>query len=242
VRCEIFRDALSARIDCEQEPVSPGLVDRHLESCAACRAWYSDAQDLRRWMVVRAMPEVPDVTDVILDRIPAPSGKRRGARIGLGIVAVAQLALSVAQLLGAATGLGAMPGASMMGHLTHETGAWNLALGVGLLWAALRPRSAAGQLPLLTGFVLVLTALSVGDLLGHAVTAERLISHVFVVLGLALLFVVRHQHRDDRRPGTGDALISESRFEREPGVPDTPGERLPSHRKWHRPASRHRAA
>jgi predicted anti-sigma-YlaC factor YlaD len=242
VRCEIFREALSARIDGEQEPVSRGLVARHLGSCAACRAWYTDAQDMRRWMIVRAVPEAPNLTEVILGRIPAPRGKRRPARIGLGIVAAAQLALSVAQLLGAATGLGAMPGAAMMGHLTHETGAWNLALGVGLLWAALRPRSAAGLLPLLSGFVLVLTALSVSDLLGHAVSAERLVSHVFVVLGLALLFVVRHQHRDDRRPGTGDALIPESRFEREPNVPDTPGEQLPSHRKWHRPASRRRAA
>lgn len=241
MRCEIFRDALSARIDGEQEPVSPDLVDRHLESCTGCRSWYSSAQNMRRWMIVRAVPEVPDLTEVILDRIPAPSGERWGARIGLGIVAVAQLALSVAQLLGTATGLGGVP-AVMMGHLTHESGAWNLAVGVGLLWAALRPRSAAGQLPLVSGFVLVLTVLSIGDLVGHTVTAGRLASHVFVVLGLALLFAVRHQHRDDRRPGTGDALLPQSAFEAAAAVPDTPDEHLPSHRNWHRPASRHRAA
>ncbi|GHF42238.1 putative anti-sigma-YlaC factor YlaD [Amycolatopsis bartoniae] len=242
MRCEIFREALSARIDGEREPLDPAVVDSHLETCQDCRAWYSRAQDLRRWMTVRAAPVVPDLTGVVLDRVPAPTGERWPARIGLGLVAMAQLTLSVAQLFGTATGMGAA-GGSMLSHLTHESTAWNLAVGVGLLWAALRPRAAAGQLPVLSGFVLVLTALSVADLAGHAVTTARLASHAFVVLGLALLFLVRHQHRDDGRPGIGDALVPAPHAE--PG--SSPGERLgdiprPRHPRWHRPASRRRAA
>ncbi|WP_236796326.1 zf-HC2 domain-containing protein [Amycolatopsis sp. GM8] len=242
MRCETFREALSARIDGEPEPVDPATVDRHLESCADCRAWYSGAQDLRRWMTVRAAPAMPDLTGVILERIPAPTGERWPVRIGLGIVALAQLALSVAQLLGAATGMDAMSGASMLEHLTHESTAWNIAVGIGLLWAALRPRAAAGQLPVMTGFVLVLTGLSIADLLGHAVSLGRLASHVFVVIGLALLFVVRHQHRDDRLPGAGDALTPGRRVEPSGSTSDAPDAPQPHHPRWHRPASRHHAA
>ncbi|GAB3002748.1 zf-HC2 domain-containing protein [Amycolatopsis acidiphila] len=242
MRCEIFRDALSARIDGEQEPLDPDVLDRHLETCADCRAWYSAAQDLRRWMTVRAAPVVPDLTEVVLDRIPAPTGERWPARIGLGLVALAQLTLSGAQLFGAATGMGAMPAAFMTGHLSHESTAWNLAVGIGLLWAALRPRAAAGQLPVLTGFVLALVAFSVGDLLGHAVTPGRLASHVFVLLGLALLFVVRRQYRDDGRPGTGDALTPQHRTAPGTDPGEAADEPLPGPRRRHRPASRHRAA
>lgn len=205
MRCEIFRETLSARIDGEPEPLAAAEVDRHLESCADCRAWYSRAQELRRFMRVRAAPVVPDLTGVVLERTPAPAGARQGARIGLGAVAMAQLGLSVAQLLGGATGMTTM---AMAGHLSHESTAWNVAVGVGLLWAALRPNAAGGQLPVLTGFVVVLLGLSIADLVGDVVTPARLASHVFVLLGLVLLFVVRRQHNDRHgSPGNGDAMF-----------------------------------
>ena len=193
-------------------------------------------------MTVRAAPPVPDLTHVILDRIPAPTGERWGVRIALGLVAIAQLGLSAAQLLGVATGMGAVSGAAMLGHLTHESTAWNLAVGVGLLWAAVRPRSAAGQLPVLTGFVVVLTALSIADFVAHDVTLGRLASHVFVLAGLVLLFIVVRQHRDgDGRPGTGDALTPGAAIASESDIA-TAGDTEPQQHRWHRPASRHHAA
>lgn len=240
MRCEIFREALSARIDGEPEPLRPGEVDRHLETCADCRAWYSGAQDLRRFMTVRAAPAVPDLTGVLLQRIPAPAGERWGARAGLGAVAVAQLSLSVAQLMGVATGMSI---GTMADHLSHESTAWNLAVGVGLLWAALRPRAASGQLPVLTGFVTVLLGLSVTDLLGHTVTAGRLASHVFVLLGLVLLFVVRHQyhHRHDA-PGNGDAVVPGAEIRGTAGLATAAEETRLGPRRRHRPAGKHNAA
>jgi predicted anti-sigma-YlaC factor YlaD len=242
VRCEIFREALSARIDGEPEPLEPAEVDRHLESCAECRAWYSRAQDLRRFMTVRAAPVVPDLTGVVLERIPAPTGERWGARVGLAIVAIAQLSLSVAQLLGMGNG---MTISAMAGHLSHESTAWNAAVGVGLLWAALRPKAAAGQLPVVTGFVLVLLGLSVVDLMGNAVTGARLASHVFVLLGLVLLFVVRHQYNKRHgAPGNGDAVTPGAEIGGTEGFagPAAVPDEARSGPNWRRPASRHNAA
>lgn len=76
----------------------------------------------------------------------------------------------------------------------------------------------------------------------HEVTVGRLASHVFVVLGLALLFVVRHQHRDEDRPGSGDALVPAEHVESGAEAGEHAGESARPHPRWHRPASRRRAA
>jgi predicted anti-sigma-YlaC factor YlaD len=194
-------------------------------------------------MLVRAAPPVPDLTRLILHRTPAPDAERWPARIALLLVAFAQLTLASAQLFGVASGMRELPaGASMLDHLTHEGTAWNLAVGVGLLWAALRPSSAAGQLPVLTGFVAVLTAFSAADLITGTVTVQRVLTHVFVVAGVVLLYVVRHQHRGTRgprplaepEPGSAETE-AESAFSRQPH----PASGRP---RFRRPAGRHDAA
>lgn len=200
MKCETCREALSARLDGEAEPVPPDAVDRHLAGCPACKSWQRRAEDLRRTMTVRPAPAVPDLTAPILAR--APTIRRRWvARAALGVIALVQLTLGMAQLLGVATGMPAHgDGGMMVGHLSHESTAWNLAVGVGFAWAALRTRAAEGQLPLVAGFVLVLATVSAADLLGAGVTVSRLLSHIPVVLGLLLLCVVYRQDRHDRRP------------------------------------------
>ncbi|SFW76864.1 zf-HC2 domain-containing protein [Amycolatopsis australiensis] len=187
MECEECREALSARLDGETEPVSP---DEHLAACAACREWFAGAERLRRAMLLHPAPPVPDLTAAILDRTPAPSGEGWGLRLALAVVAIAQLGLAFAQLLD--------PGHAL--HLDHESGAWNLAVGIGLLVAVFRPRTAGGQLPLLAGFVAVLLVLSAADLAAGRVALSRLATHALVVLGLALLFVVHRAHRDRHTP------------------------------------------
>ncbi|WP_410640260.1 zf-HC2 domain-containing protein [Amycolatopsis sp. lyj-346] len=190
MRCEECREALSARLDGEAEPVSP---DAHLASCAECREWSAGAERLRRTMLLRPAPPVPDLTAAILERTPAPSGERWGWRIALALVAIGQLGLAFAQLLGTTHAHDGV-------HLGHESGAWNLAVGIGLLTAAARPGTAGGQLPLLTGFVAVLLGLSAGDLAAGQVTLSRLATHLLVVLGLALLYAVHRGHRGHGTP------------------------------------------
>ncbi|MFD9892392.1 zf-HC2 domain-containing protein [Amycolatopsis sp. NPDC059027] len=215
MRCEECREGLSARIDGETEPGPPGAVDRHLAGCVACRTWFADAERLNRGLLLRPAPPVPDLTAAILDRAPAPSGEGWPLRIALGVVAVAQLALAFAQLLGSGDAHHLNDPVQLAGHLAHESGAWNLAVGVGLLWATFRPKTASGQLPLLTGFVVVLFGVSTGDLFAGQVTAGRVLTHTLVVLGLALLYAVHRQHRDRHSPlptvvsdGAGGADVS----------------------------------
>ncbi|SDW74249.1 Predicted anti-sigma-YlaC factor YlaD, contains Zn-finger domain [Amycolatopsis xylanica] len=208
VSCEIFREALSARVDSEQGPLPDDQVDQHLATCQACRTWYERSQRLRRSMLLRSAPEVPDLTAVILENSPPPSREKWGLRVALAMVGLVQCGLAFAQLLGTETGLHGGHGGAGAEHLLNEGAAWNLAIGIGLLWAALRTRAAAGQLPMITGFVLVLSAVSASDLINGQVSATRLVTHVFLVVGLALLFAVYRQHRARLRPDplVGDAL------------------------------------
>jgi predicted anti-sigma-YlaC factor YlaD len=193
VKCEDCREALSARLDGEAEPMPARAVDRHVSTCADCRSWLVRAERLHRSLLLSAAPPVPDLTEAILERTPVPVNEGWPARIALGLVAVAQLTLALSQVLDVHAG-------HETGHLTHESSAWNLAVGIGLLWAALRTKAAAGQLPVLTGFVVVLTVLSAIDAVNGNVTAGRLLSHGLVVAGLLLLLAVHRQHRDRTRP------------------------------------------
>ncbi|SEP53100.1 Predicted anti-sigma-YlaC factor YlaD, contains Zn-finger domain [Amycolatopsis saalfeldensis] len=246
VSCEIFREALSARLDSEPGPLPADQVDAHLATCSACRGWYARGEALRRAMLVRSAPAVPDLTASILAQAPPVSREKWGLRVALGLVGLVQCGLAFAQLLGMDTGVHGGPGgAAMAGHLINESAAWNLAVGIGLLWAALRTRAAAGQLPMIAGFVLVLTVVTTSDLIGGQVTAGRVLTHVFLVVGLGLLFAVHRQHRARQEPGPG--LGDELGTGTETRVPDrgTLGPARPATRRGRnqqRPAGRHHAA
>lgn len=198
VECSVCREALSARLDGEESPVAEADVRRHLAECAECRAWESRAVALSRELRVRAVPRTPDLTASVMRALPAPA-VRRWPRVLLGVVAVAQIALGVLQLLSAGGH------EAMAGHLFHESTAWNLALGAGFGWAAWRSRAGAGILPVLGAFLAVLTFVSVHDLITGTVSAGRLVSHLPLVAALVLLLVIRHDHRDSE-PGPGHGV------------------------------------
>lgn len=239
MKCETVREALSARIDGEQEPIPADTTDRHLNACPACQDWYRRAETLRRATILHTAPEVPDLTAAIMAQLP-PRRENPYTRIALGAVAAAQTVLALTQLFGVAADHAHE--AFMMGHMSHESAAWNVAIGIGLVWAALRTRAAAGQLPMLTVFVAVLTAASLLDLTRGDVTAARLISHIPVILGVTLLYLVYRQHRDDDHPHHTTALTppEASGLDRVElrVTPRDPGESF-GHQ---RPASHHRAA
>ncbi|AOS64840.1 zf-HC2 domain-containing protein [Actinoalloteichus hymeniacidonis] len=211
--CERYREALSARIDGEASVLPESEINRHVQGCSECHAWEGAVTDMRRSMHVRSAPAVPDLTDRIM-AMPAPAKPRRQRRrILLGIVAVTQILLGVGQLLGGGHHVHGASGGLTAGHLINESAAWNLALGVGLLWAAVRTRAAAGQLPMLGGFAVVLGLVSIGDLVGGLVTAERVLSHSLVFIGVILLMTVARGHREEGLPGpatTGNSGSAES--------------------------------
>lgn len=202
VDCQTCREAVSARIDGEPEPVPTEDTDRHLRECAACRSWQARAIEVTRAVRVREATPTPDLTASILAAAPAPISTRGWwSRLALGVVAIAQLTLGLAQVLGMDTTTPHTdhnPGA-LAGHLFNESTAWNLAIGIGLFWAVFRTRAATGLIPVLAGFVLVLVGFSTHDLITGAAPASRIAGHGLLVAGLVLLVVVQRQHRDPAR-------------------------------------------
>ncbi len=246
MNCSDFREALSARIDGEAGSLPDSVVDRHLAGCPDCRAWQDDAVRLRRLLLVREAPQVPDLTERILTEVPAPPAQRWGLRIALALVALVQSGLGLAELLGADVGHAEHGGMMAMAvHLGNESAAWNLAVGFGLLWAALRPATASGLLPALAGFVAVLALMSGIDLFDGQVTVSRVLSHGLLVAGVGLLYGVRRQHRRTSTPGPSTRVEPTAHDDTTLGWKPRAAEgdgRGPRRRFPHLPASRRRAA
>ena len=195
---------LSAQLDGEDDAESRVLVDEHLAGCAGCRAWLEQAALVNR--LTRMAVPVPDLGDRILASLPVDLGagarKRRWFAapfdkvspatvlfLALAVVGAVQLILGLDQIGG-----GVVAGAHLhtgadttSGHLWHESAAWNVAVGAGYLFIALRRTRPTGLVPMLTAFVGMLLLLSVNDLTGDRVDGTRLISHGFVIGGYLLV-------------------------------------------------------
>jgi predicted anti-sigma-YlaC factor YlaD len=185
---------LSAQLDGEDDPAGRGLVDEHLAGCAGCREWLDRAATVNR-LTRTAVGVAPDLSAAILAALPpaAVVRKRRipvavALYVALAVVGAVQLILGLGQIGGGVagahvhTGLDATPG-----HLWHESAAWNVAVGAGYLFIALRRSRPSGLVPMLTAFVGMLLLLSVNDLTGDRVDGTRLVSHGFVILGYLLV-------------------------------------------------------
>ncbi|HEV7789978.1 MAG TPA: zf-HC2 domain-containing protein [Pseudonocardia sp.] len=205
-----------------------------------------------------------------LSQLPRPRSPRRrlwnrAARLALGVVGVVQAFVGGVGLVLASSGgdpdaamagsgaMGhAMMGHAMMGsgvmgadmaHMSHESSAWNLALGVAFLAGAVWTRHLAGTIPVLGSFVVVLTLVSTLDLVSGNVDPARVGSHALVLVGLGLIMLIMATRPTEyqpqpvrapspppwttRVPGAGAADIS-PRPASSPTRPD--------------PAARHRAA
>jgi predicted anti-sigma-YlaC factor YlaD len=125
------------------------------------------------------------LADLVLARVRLPRvGRwRLPLRVALAVVALAQLSLGLVSLIGP---LGMSPAMPDSAHMNHEEAAFNIAFGIALLTIVWNGRRAAGQIPVLTAFVLVLAVSSIFDLLDGEVTWSRLATHLPVVLGLVL--------------------------------------------------------
>lgn len=208
--CDIAREALSARLDGEREPVPSARVDEHLASCPQCRAWYADAHgwtlQLRR-MAGEPEPRlaggpVPTQSDALGDWMKWI--RSHWARSALALLGVAQIALAVAQIGGADFGMVAAHGAQHGGmgamsgaHLLNESTAWSVALGAGMVIAAVWPSTVPGLACILVSFTVVLAGYVISDGLSDQVTGVRLLSHLPVVLATVLaLLLWRRGGRD----------------------------------------------
>ncbi|GAA1017387.1 hypothetical protein GCM10009556_063560 [Acrocarpospora pleiomorpha] len=162
----------------------------HLDRCPVCVDWLSGAAGLGR--ALRAMPAAPapDLTDRIMRGLtgppPKPAWPLRLARTLAGAIAVCQIVIGYAMVVAPSLVLHE-GGAS---HELKEIGAFNLAIGVGFLTAALRPRSVWGVLPAATAGAMILTGTALWDLGNAQVVTLREAHHLFVVAGwMALLWL-----------------------------------------------------
>lgn len=187
---------LSAQLDGEDDPADRARVEEHLAGCAGCRQWLDAAATVNRLTRTGVGAPVPDLSTAILAAVPRRSAvslaaaRRRSALfLALAGVGAVQLILGLAQVGGGSggddhvhSGLGATSG-----HLWHESAAWNVAIGAGYLFLAVRRSRPTGLVPMLTAFVGMLLLLSVNDLTAARVDGARLVSHGFVILGYLLV-------------------------------------------------------
>ena len=154
---------------------------------------------MRRVLRVGVARSTPDLTAAIMAAAELPATARRPRvtaavlrqsvwRTLLAAVAVAQLLLGLAQLVGLDRVGDVSAGEGM--HLFDESTAWNVALGIGFAVAALWPRLSGGLVPTLTVFVVVLVGESIVDLVAGRAVMLREASHLVVVVGMVLLWIV----------------------------------------------------
>lgn len=172
--------------------MSVSVLQHHLATCVDCARW--EAQAIRLTRVARlATANVPDLVDAIATGVALPAGRvlRRRAvlRVALFVAGAAQLLIAIPALAGDSIGM------AMSAHATHEAAAWNLALAAAFLATASRPRRAAGLIPLLATFIVVLGVLSVHDIAAGAVSAARLSTHADALLGLLLVLLLDRADR-----------------------------------------------
>lgn len=219
MRCESAREALSARLDNESEGAIPADVDAHLEQCSACCAWYVRADLQARELQRFATQSTPDLSSAIAQTLGEATGepfpKRRGmlrrnvVNTGLAVCGLAQVGVATAQMAGAQFGMAshmpmghAMP---MSDHLMNETTAWALALGVLMIAAAWWRQARTGLLLVLGVFAVMLGGYVIRDALDSGVTAERIVSHLPVFIGLLFALILV---RKDSRPGPGRVVVA----------------------------------
>lgn len=176
--CNNCREAISAAIDGEASTVESEASTIHLSGCAECAAWRASAEALVRATRLSPADPVPDLTAAILSGSPvAPTlDPLPVARVGLGLVALAQVLVGLGSLFDA-------------GHLNREHGVWEVALAIGFVTAAWRPRRAAGLVPLVTALVLGLLVTASVDAAEGTVGLLAEGNHLVPVVGLALLVV-----------------------------------------------------
>jgi predicted anti-sigma-YlaC factor YlaD len=245
--CERWRELVSAQLDGEDDPADRPRVEAHLSRCAGCREWLERAAAVNRLTRTGVVPDVPDLSAAVLAALPpVPVPSRRLASgplyVALAAVGAVQLILGLAQVGGGGsahvhTGLDATPG-----HLWHESAAWNVAVGAGFLFIALRRNRPTGLVPMLTAFVGMLLLLSVNDLSAARVDTARLVSHGFVILGYLIVVALSRVTGDSVRPpadraggGAGWHLVEDEgvpepalpRLRLVPGGPLTAARRIP---------------
>jgi predicted anti-sigma-YlaC factor YlaD len=212
MRCELAREALSAQLDGELNPLEEEGLAAHTKGCASCRSYARDLHAVHRSVRVRAAAPVPDLTRSIMAaaaphlpthrRTPAaPTLRSAWARYALLVVGVTQLAFALPELV-------IHTHAGHSASMTRELGAFWVALAIGLLVVAWQPQRAGGMLPMTFALSAAVTVTAVADVsLGHSGPTGQ-VPHFLELVGLVLLWHLARSSRPTRPSSSGRSPLA----------------------------------
>lgn len=187
--CDAVREAVSAAVDGEDTGLSGSEVRRHLDACDGCQRFAAALPGVDRQVAVAGAEPVPDLTASILvaladDRAAVVERRQRELRVLVALTGIVQLAIALPVLVG-------LGGTAV--HTGRDLGAFELALGAGLLIAAWQPRRAPGVLPIAAVVAVVATFGGVIDLAAGRVTLLAELTHLSEVVGVVALWALTRQ-------------------------------------------------
>jgi predicted anti-sigma-YlaC factor YlaD len=195
-----IRHAVSARLDGEDPGFDDATVYAHLAGCTDCRAFAHDAESLHRQLRLSPAPAIPDLAPGILAAI----GEERRADARAEVDADASTALrwilvaiAVAQIAVAVPALIFGSDAGLPVHAARHIGSFDVALGVGFLYAAWKPSRVPGLLPLVAALVACLVGSSLLDVAAGNTAAFGEVQHVLDFAGLLVVWLLS---RPEPRP------------------------------------------
>jgi predicted anti-sigma-YlaC factor YlaD len=187
--CMQIRHAISARLDGEDPDLDEARVFAHLAGCSDCRSFSHDAEALHRTVRLTPAPPIPDLTSGILAAIGAEtldeesSDTHQALRWILVAIAIAQIAVAIPALVfGSDAGLPV--------HAARHIGSFDVALGVGFLYAAWKPSRIPGLLPVVAALVVCLLGSSLIDVASGSTAAWGEAQHVLDFVGLAVVWLL----------------------------------------------------
>jgi predicted anti-sigma-YlaC factor YlaD len=187
MNCNRIRQAISARLDGEAADIDPAVLRSHLSACAGCRDYEHRAEEFHRAVRLAPAPAIPDNTPHILAAIGAEAGGRDDTQLALRwvlvVLALVQIAVAIPALV-----LGS--DASLPVHSARHIGSFEVALGVGFLYAAWRPSRISGLLPVLVALVVCLLASSVLDIAAGNTAAISEAQHATDFAGLVVVWLL----------------------------------------------------
>ncbi len=194
--CMEIRDAVSARLDGEDPGVEESALYAHLAACEHCRVFAHDAEALHRAVRLEPAPAIPDLAPSILAAVGEDTLATSGAgghaaarhdllqvlRWLLVALAVVQIAVAIPALLGSDAGLPV--------HTARHLGSFDLALGIGFLFAAWRPQRIGGMVPIVAALVVCLAASSLLDVASGNTAALGESHHLTDFAGLLVMWLI----------------------------------------------------
>jgi RNA polymerase sigma-70 factor, ECF subfamily len=229
MRCEVAREALSARLDGERPQVLAQQVDAHLESCGRCRTWLIGAAVQTRRLSSIEPGHGPDLADKIMASLSEGSTARqrwmralrsRYRRWGLIAIGLFQVAIAAAQIGGFDFGMVSHTHGAMSGeHLMHESTAWLLALGLAMIAAGFWPVAAIGVAAIVGAYSLALVGYEVVDVFEGEETAARIASHVPLLVGFTFALLVARERIGARQPRSADSSVASDEHADVPAQP-----------------------